>query len=110
MGAAVKQAIEIMSSGKVAGASERNLPQLTQVQGAAALGQLRSEHHAPSQIRVADYLKKQAVKLNSRVLSAMAVRVTADPFKKVKNMIKDLIVKLVEEAGEEAEQKGWCDK
>jgi len=27
----------------------------------------------------------------------------------VKKMIKDLIVKLIEEAGAEAEQKGWCD-
>merc|ERR1719450_939448 len=33
----------------------------------------------------------------------------ADPFKKVKKMIKDLIVKLMEEATEEAETKGFCD-
>ena len=32
-------------------------------------------------------------------------RVAADPFKKVKEMIKDLISKLTQEA----EQKGWCD-
>jgi len=37
------------------------------------------------------------------------VRVTEDPFKKVKKMIKDLIVRLMEEANEEAEHKGWCD-
>jgi chromosome segregation ATPase len=47
--------------------------------------------------------------LGSRVLSALAVRVEADPFGKVKKMIKDLIVKLMEEANEEAEHKGWCD-
>merc|ERR1719421_2044852 len=34
----------------------------------------------------------------------------ADPFKKVKKMIKDLVVKLMEEATEEAETKGFCDK
>merc|ERR1719316_1221324 len=34
---------------------------------------------------------------------------SSDPFKKVKKMIKDLIVKLMEEAGEEAEHKGFCD-
>jgi peptidoglycan hydrolase CwlO-like protein len=34
---------------------------------------------------------------------------SADPFKKVKKMIKDLIVKLMEEANAEAEHKGFCD-
>jgi len=47
--------------------------------------------------------------LNSRVLSALAVRAGDDPFDKVKKMIKDLIVRLMEEANEEAEHKGWCD-
>jgi len=35
--------------------------------------------------------------------------VEADPFKKVKKMIKDLVNKLMEEATSESEHKGWCD-
>merc|ERR1712151_434436 len=50
-----------------------------------------------------------ANRLHSTVLSAIAVRANADPFSKVKKMIKDLIMGLMEEANEEAEHKGWCD-
>merc|ERR1719487_231536 len=62
-----------------------------------------------AQSRVAMYLQKRSKQLNSRVLSAIAARVSADPFAKVKKMIKELIVKLMEEAQAEAEHKGWCD-
>jgi len=105
--AAVEKAIEILSSGAVSGASEKHLPQL--VQTSSALAQLRAEAQNPNQLRVAAYLKQQGSRINSRVLSALAMRVSEDPFKKVKKMIKDLIVKLMEEANEEAEHKGWCD-
>merc|ERR1719335_142499 len=46
---------------------------------------------------------------SSSVLSLVSQKVADDPFKKVKKMIKDLIVKLMEEARQEAEHKGWCD-
>jgi len=104
---AVEKAIEILSSGAVSGASEKHLPQL--IQKSTSFAQLRSVAQNPNQLRVASYLKAQASRINSRVLSALAMRVADDPFKKVKKMIKDLIVKLMEEANEEAEHKGWCD-
>merc|ERR1719265_1483589 len=59
--------------------------------------------------KVADFLKTKAQKMDSRLLMLVASRVQADPFKKVKKMIKDMIVKLMEEANAEAEEKGFCD-
>merc|ERR1719310_1589085 len=106
---AIQKAIEIMADGAVSGASEKHLPQLLQNK-ATSLAQLRSDSQNPNQKLVASYLKTQAEKIHSRVLGALAVRVNSDPFKKVKKMIKDLIVKLMEEANAEVEHKGFCDK
>merc|ERR1711957_125381 len=103
---AVEKAIEIISSGAVAGNADKHLPGL--LQKGSALSQLRSASNT-QQGRVAQYLQAQAEKLNSRVLSAVAVRAAEDPFTKVKKMIKDLITRLMEEANDEAEHKGWCD-
>jgi len=102
---AITKAIEIISSGAVKGSAEKHLPTLAQT--SVSLVQLRSS--AARQQQVAEFLHTRAEQLNSRVLSALAVRVSADPFAKVKKMIKDLIVRLMEEANEEAEHKGWCD-
>merc|ERR1719359_1877656 len=79
------------------------------VQTSAALAQLRNAATSPTQLSVAAYLNDQGMKINSRILRVLALRVSEDPFKKVTKMIKDLIVKLMEEANGEAEQKGWCD-
>jgi len=106
---AINKAIEIISSEAVQGNAETYLPKLVQ-KSATALAQLRASGAASqSQQRVAQYLAGRAQDLHSRVLSALAVRVADDPFTKVKKMIKDLIVRLMEEANEEAEHKGWCD-
>jgi len=105
---AIQKAIDIISGGAVAGNEDKHLAMLLQTK-ARSLAQLRADGRSPTQDRVAQYLRDQARNLNSRVLSALAVRVADDPFKKVKKMIKDLIVKLMEEANEEASHKGWCD-
>merc|ERR1719473_46147 len=105
---AIEKAIEIISGAAVQGNAEKHLPSLLQGKS-AAFAQLRADSMNPNQLRVATFLQDKARQIDSRVLSALAVRVVADPFKKVKKMIKDLIVKLMEEANEEAEHKGWCD-
>ena len=58
---------------------------------------------------MASFLRAQASRINSKVLSALAMRVQYDPFKTVKKMIEEMFVKLMKEANEEAEHKGWCD-
>merc|ERR1719235_887977 len=104
---AIGKAIEIMG-GTPTAEHEKHMPQLTQVKSKAFV-QLRALAQNPNQVRVAAYLQSQGKMLNSKVLSVIALRVAADPFKSVKKMIKDMIVKLMEEATEEAEHKGFCD-
>jgi hypothetical protein len=107
---AVEKAIEIISSNAVSGNAKKYLPSLLDKKwGYGALVQLRASGMSPAQEKTVFYLQQQAKHLNSRVLSAIATHVADDPFGKVKKMIKDLIVRLMEEANEEAEHKGWCD-
>jgi len=105
---AIGEAIEIMSSDTVAGSGAKHLPTFVQKKG-AALAQLRSSSMSSVQQAVATYLNDQAHRQNSRILSLLATKVAADPFKKIVKMIKDMITKLTEEAQEEAEHKGFCD-
>jgi len=107
---AISKAIEIMSSDTVKGHAEKYLPSLAQ-RGSkgTSLAALRSDAATGAQQQAAAYLQVKGQELRSKVLSALSVRVASDPFSKVKKMIKDLIVRLMEEANEEAEHKGWCD-
>jgi chromosome segregation ATPase len=102
---AIAKAIEILGSGAVTGNAEKYLPTFVQ----ASMSQLRASAVRPVQKNVAAFLQHRAAELNSRILSLVASKVAEDPFAKVKKMIKDLIVRLMEEANEESEHKGWCD-
>jgi hypothetical protein len=59
---------------------------------------------------VINLLKSQGDKLKSTLLISLASQIQADPFAKVKKLIQDLIERLLQEAADEANQKGWCDK
>jgi len=61
------------------------------------------------QERVISSLLERANKIGSPALTALALRMQADPFVKVKKLISDLIQRLVQEAADEATKKGWCD-
>jgi len=59
---------------------------------------------------VVKYLTKEAKSLKSMVLSTLVMKIKADHFKKVRDLIKDMVARLEEEAEAEASQKGWCDE
>jgi predicted nucleic acid-binding Zn-ribbon protein len=54
-------------------------------------------------------LLSKAKELKSAAIYALAMRIEGDPFAKVKQLIKDLITRLLEEANAEVTHKGWCD-
>merc|ERR1712050_197452 len=59
---------------------------------------------------VATMLGTEGKRLSSTALTALAIRVTNDPFTKVKRLIQDLIERLLAEATSEATKKGFCDE
>merc|ERR1719261_1768811 len=59
--------------------------------------------------RVQVFLQEKAAKTSSKYLLRAAALSRDGPFDKVVGMIRAMIVKLTEEAGEEAEHKAWCD-
>jgi len=106
---AVQKAIDIMSSDTVKGSGEKHLPSLIAA-GSSSLVSLRStSRQALAQEKAAAFLAEKAKAWNSRVLTLASQKVAADPFGKVKKMIKDLISTLMQEATSEMEHKGWCD-
>merc|ERR1719480_765296 len=64
---------------------------------------------SPLQAQISAFLSERARATGSRILTQMSQQVVANPFKKVKKLIKDLISELMEEAAAETEHKGFCD-
>ena len=67
---AIDKAVEILSSGAFAGSAEKHLPPLAQK--GTSLVQLRGKAASQPQQRAADFLRRQALRLDSRVLSGRA--------------------------------------
>jgi len=109
---AIQKAIEIIASPDVAGSAGKHGVALAQSFA------LRASHKSKGRVApgVVSYIQSRADALQSRGLRMLAMQVAeteremADPFKKVKKMIDSMITKLLEEANEESDKKGWCDK
>jgi len=66
--------------------------------------------HKSKNAKVVAQLEAEAARLGgSQMLLKAAAAVKADPFKKVKELIQDLIERLVAEATAETTKKGFCD-
>lgn len=103
---AIQKAINIISGAAVAGNAEKHL--CTMSKKDSSFAQLTSNPVSATQGLVVKYLQAQAEKLNSPVLASVSAHVFSEPFDKVRKMLKDLSVRLIEEAHEETEHKGWC--
>jgi len=105
----IEKALAVLSGDAVAGNAAKHLETSPTKMG-SSLGQLRTTSNIKNQDQVVDFLRARARELNSRVLAAVAGRAAADPFEKVRKMIKDLVVRLLDESNQEADHKGWCDE
>jgi len=105
---ALTQTVELLQN-TIAPQASKHLPTLVQKVAVSLIQVSASSSKKAVQDKVANYLIEQARLLKSTVLSQLASRVSEDHFAKVKQMIQDLVVRLMAEANEEAQHKGWCD-
>eukprot|EP00933_Yihiella_yeosuensis_P026537 TRINITY_DN2060_c0_g2_i1.p1 TRINITY_DN2060_c0_g2~~TRINITY_DN2060_c0_g2_i1.p1 ORF type:complete len:679 (-),score=220.13 TRINITY_DN2060_c0_g2_i1:157-2193(-) len=117
---AIGKATDIIRGSAVSDAAEKHLPKLLQKKTSTALWSLRGltdKANVMEPKEIVSLLQGRAKASNSRILSALADRVSKelansgeDPFEAVSKMIQDLIKKLKEQALAEATKKAYCDK
>jgi len=69
-----------------------------------------SEDAEGKRAAVLNLLRTESKALKSQLLASLASQVAADPFVKIRKLIQELIERLMQEAADEANHKGWCDK
>jgi len=117
-GSVAEQAGKVGEGGRSAMIQEDDDLQVSFVQKAkTALRLVKKAGVVPSQSdedvirsKLIAIFKNAGKKYKSPVLSTLALKVAEDPFKKIKGMIQEMIEKLLQEEGDEANHKGWCDE
>merc|ERR1719437_368782 len=103
-----------MSAIEAAAEEAESPPSLVQIasirRGMLRASVKRHPESVDSRDMVVKLLKAQGNELRSTMLTALASKIAADPFAKVKQLIQELIERLLQQAANEANQKGWCDK
>jgi len=99
---AIQQAVKILQAGDVPGAALMQGTAFTQLRGQESVEGIRG--------RVRDFIAAEGKRLRSNQLALLAQKIAADPFAKVKKMIDSMITRLLNEANEDAQHEGFCDK
>jgi DNA repair exonuclease SbcCD ATPase subunit len=98
---AIGEAIEILQSDKGQAIQDMELRQQSQSLVPASFVQITAK------VQIGErFLTGQQILAEARAAAASG---QPDPFKNVRKMINDMIQRLLQEAAEEAEHKGWCD-
>jgi len=96
-------------------AEDQEAPSFLQLRRSSIASARRLRGAAPNvedegKMAVVNLLRDSGDKLKSTLLTALASKIASDPFAKIKTLVQELIERLMQEAANEANQKGWCDK
>jgi len=92
---------------KPASASKR-VPSFLQARSVARRA-LRGGAAEVQRERVVELLQQEGIRLHSQMLASLSSQIGSNPFGRVKQLIQDLIERLLSESAQEATKKGFCD-
>merc|ERR1719420_283502 len=73
--------------------------------------QMKENEESLKRKNIVQMLKKDSKKFRSTELASVAAQIsTAGPFDKITKLIQELIERLLQEAADEANHQGWCNK